>query len=222
MRVITPLQAVLFSCLLTLGLVLAVVTGSLALGLVPLGDFRGVTTLIVVVVFVYLFALILFRALLWLFPLRDSDIGEGSREEFIYHLYLLFNLVLFHPLTRSLFLPVPLMRLVYLAMGAHLGRNTYSAGTILDPILTHVGNNSIIGHDAVLFSHIVEGRRLALASIRIGHNVTIGAKAVIMPGVTIDDGAIVAVAAVVGKGTHIAAGELWGGIPARRLRGADE
>lgn len=85
------------------------------------------------------------------------------------------------------------MRMIYLALGARLGAETYSAGTILDPPLTEVGARSIIGHDAVLFSHVVEGAALSLAPIRIGDDVTIGAKAVIMPGVVIGNGAIVAV-----------------------------
>jgi len=37
--------------------------------------------------------------------------------------------------------------------------------------------------------------------------------------VTIGDDAIVSSGAVVTKGTRIPAGEVWGGVPARRLRG---
>ena len=110
------------------------------------------------------------------------------------------------------------MRLVYLALGAKLGDNTYSGGTILDPPLVRIGSNTIIGHDAVLFSHAMEGDSLELATIEIGNNVTIGAKAVIMPGVKIGDYAIIAVNAVVIKGTQVGPGERWGGIPAQRLR----
>ncbi|MBK8536166.1 MAG: acyltransferase [Candidatus Competibacteraceae bacterium] len=154
-------------------------------------------------------------------PMTDGPLGKGSREEFIYHVYLLFSLIFFQPLTRSLLIPVPLMRLVYLALGAKLGDNTYSGGTILDPPLTRIGSNTIIGHDAVLFSHVMEGDRLELATIEIGNNVTIGGKAVIMPGVKIGDDAIIAVNAVVTKGTQIGPGERWAGIPARRLCAAD-
>ena len=113
------------------------------------------------------------------------------------------------------------MRLVYLALGARLGSNTYSAGAILDPPLTEVGANTIIGHDAALFSHAIEGRHLSHARIRIGNNVTIGAHAIIMSGVTIEDDAIVAAGAVVTKDSHIGAGEIWGGNPARLLRRRD-
>ena len=86
------------------------------------------------------------------------------------------------------------------------------------PPLTEFGANCIIGHDAVLYCHAIEGGRFALARIRIGDNVTIGATAVIMSGVRIGDGAIISAGAVVLKDTQIGPGEVWGGVPAKRLR----
>lgn len=218
MRKISLVQTLCFLVLLVAACVLGVGATTLLLGALPLGDFRGVTLVVAAAVLIYAFAIVLHRVFLFFVPLRPGYLAPGSREEFAYHVYLLCYLVLFQPLTRGLFVPVPLMRLIYLALGAKLGTNSYSAGTILDPPLTRVGDNCIIGHDAVLFSHAVEGDDLSLAPIVIGNNVTIGAKAVIQPGVVIEDGAIVAVNAVVSKGTHVGRGELWGGIPARRLR----
>lgn len=218
MRKISFAQVACFLGLLTASVLAG---GGLALATVgqwPLGDFRGVAVVGAVLVLVYWAAMVIYRLFLHFVPLKPGYLEPESRAEFAYHVYLLFQLVLFQPLTRGLFVPVPLMRLIYQALGARLGTNSYSAGTILDPPLTRVGDNCIIGHDAVLFSHAVEGDDLSLAPILIGNNVTIGAKAVIQPGVTIGDGAIIAVNAVVTKGTQVGPGELWGGIPARRLR----
>jgi hypothetical protein len=218
MRKITFGPVVVFAVCLALAIILGVMTTAALLDRIAAGDFRGVTGVAVGLVSIYVYAVVIYRLFLLVAPLREGVIVEGSRDEFNYHVYLLFYLLLFQPLTRSLFLPVPLMRLIYRALGAQLGDNTYSAGTILDPPLTRVGHNTIIGHDAVLFSHFVKGRELSLAAIRIGDNVTIGAKAVIMPGVVIGDGAIVAVGAVVAKDSRIGSGELWGGIPARPIK----
>ena len=55
-------------------------------------------------------------------------------------------------------------------------------------------------------------------SIVIGDNVTIGARAIIMAGVTVDDGAIIGVQSVVSKGSHIKRNETWVGCPARCIR----
>lgn len=218
MRKISLAQTLSFLVLLSAAVVLGVGATALLLGGAPLGDFRGVVLTASAVVLVYASAIAAHRVYLHFVPLRPGYLAPGSREEFTYHVYLLFHLVLFQPLTRSLFVPVPLMRLIYLGLGAKLGDNSYSAGTILDPPLTRIGDNCIIGHDAVIFAHAVEGQNLALSPVVIGNNVTIGAKAVIQPGVVIEDDAIVAVNAVVSKDTHVGRGELWGGIPARRIR----
>lgn len=218
MRKISPSQIATFASLLTIAVLLGIGTTALLLGSLRLGDFRGVVLVAAGIVITYLYAFLIYRLFLKLVPLEEGTIAKGSRAEFAAQVNILFYLLLFNSLIRTHFLPVPLLRLVYLALGAHLGRNTYSAGVILDPPLTFLGENCIVGHDAVLFSHAIEGDRLSLAAIRIGDNVTIGATAVIMSDVIIGDGAIVSAGAVVIKGSRIGRGEVWGGVPARLLR----
>lgn len=222
MRKITFIQISVFSFLFLTALILGIATSYLLLGRIPLGDFRGVTLVVAAIVLVYLYAFVVYRVFLHFMPLCEGEIAERSGEELVAQVNTLFYLILFYSLTRTHFIPVPLMRLVYIALGARLGQNTYSGGAILDPPLTRIGANTIIGHDAVLFSHAIEGTRLALHAVAIGDNVTIGAHSVIMAGVTIGDGAIVSAGAVVTKGTCIASGEVWGGVPARRLRPASK
>ena len=218
MRKISFGQILFFQALLFTAIGLGVLTTWFVLGGLPLGDFRGVVLTVGAAVFIYVFAFLIYRLFLRLMPLQEGYIAEGSRQEFAAQVNILFYLILFNSLIRTHFIPVPLMRLVYLALGARLGENTYSAGTILDPPLTYIGDNSIVGHDAVLFSHAIEGRDFSLNAVRIGNNVTIGATAVIMSGVVIGDGAIVSAGAIVTKGTRIGAGEVWGGVPARLLK----
>ena len=179
MRQITAPQILCFMCLLSLICVLGVGSSYIFLGTLPLGDFRGVSLLLGGVVFVYLWAFVVYRAFLHVMPLEEGEIAPGSRAEFAAQVDTLFYLLLFYSLIRTHFVPVPVMRLVYLALGARLGSNTYSAGAILDPPLTDIGANCIIGHDAVLFSHGIEGSSFSLSRIRIGDDVTIGAAAVV-------------------------------------------
>ncbi len=218
MRQITPPQILTFFALLSVILTLGLGTTWLLLGGLPLGDFRGVALVFTGVVLVYLYAFLVYRLFLHFVPLQEGELAEGSRAEFAAQVNILFYLILFNTLIRTHFLPVPLMRLVYLALGAELGKNTYSAGVLLDPALTHIGDNCIVGHDAALFAHAIEGTRFSLAAIHIGNNVTIGATAVVMSDVVIGDGAIVSAGAIVNKGTRIGPGEVWGGVPARWLR----
>jgi acetyltransferase-like isoleucine patch superfamily enzyme len=200
MRKITPQQISLFFLMFGLILVLGVGTAYGLIGGLPLGDFRGVTIVIGAVLFIYLWAFAVYRLFLHFMPLQQGELAEGSRDEFAAQVNILFYLMLFNSLIRTHFLPVPLMRLVYQALGAKLGANC------------------IIGHDAVLFCHAIEGRHFALSRIRVGDNVTIGATAVVMSGVTIGDGAIVSAGALVLKDAQIGPGEVWGGVPAKRLK----
>ncbi len=222
MRKITLVQTATFVLLFSIILGLGIGTTALLLGQAPLGDFRGVVLVVAGIFLIYVFALVVFRLFLRFLPLPAGEIGRASRQEFVYHVYLLFFLILFYPIMRSGFVPVPLMRLFYLALGAKLGQNTYSSGIILDPLFVEVGDNTLIGQFSLIVPHVIENEKLGHYPVRIGHNVTIGAQAVVLAGVTIGDGALVATGSVVKKGTHIAAGEVWGGVPAKRLRGGVE
>jgi acetyltransferase-like isoleucine patch superfamily enzyme len=218
MRKITLPQIGLFIPLFSMILALGICTAWLTVGQANLGDFRGIGTVAAAIVLIYLYALIVYRIFLGFMPLQEGELREGTREEFAAQVNTLFYLLLFYSLIRTHFVPVPIMRLVYLALGAKLGDNTYSGGALLDPPLTELGANCIIGHDAVLFCHAIEGTRFSLSRIRVGNNVTIGAGAIIMSGVRIQDGAIVSAGSVVLKGTRIGKDEVWGGVPAKRLR----
>jgi len=218
MRRIGSLEIAVFLGLLALILLLGIGGASL-LGTLPLGQWRAISLLAAVIVLTYLSAFIIYRLALRAWPLAEGSAAPGSRAAFAANLNMLFYLLLFNSLIRTHFLPLPLLRLVYLALGARLGENTYSAGALLDPPLTTIGSNTIVGHDAVVFAHVIEGERLELQRVWIGSGVTIGAHAVIMAGTRIGDGAIISVGAVLTKGTVVGPGEVWGGVPARRLKG---
>jgi carbonic anhydrase/acetyltransferase-like protein (isoleucine patch superfamily) len=71
---------------------------------------------------------------------------------------------------------------------------------------TTLGNNVSVGHNA-----IVHGCTLH-------DNVLIGMGAIVMDGCTVESNSIVAAGSVVTQHTHIPAGEIWGGIPARKIK----
>ena len=222
MHKISAPSIILFLIFFGLIIGFGIITDWLLVGSLSLGDFRGFALLASGVAIIYLWAFIIYRMFLYFLPLEAGELGTGSRGEFVAEVNMLFYLLLFNPLILTHFLPAPLSRLVYMALGLRIGRDSYSVGVILDPPMTKIGKNSIIGHDALLLSHVIEGKLLALLPITIGDNVTIGTKAIIMPGVTIGDRAVVSVGAIVTKGTHIGSGEIWGGIPAKFLKRVDD
>jgi len=177
-------------------------------------------TVVFSLIFWFLDGIILFRLAMWLFPLQQGAITSGTRQELIYDiLYLPFTLFLIVPTTASKLTPPPVSRLLYKALGSRIGTNSYpSTATLFDPIFVHVGDSVIFGHNSTLVPHIFEtGKPLSFHSIQVGNNVTLGVNAVVLAGTSIGDGAVIAAGAVVPKFTRIETGEVWGGIPARRL-----
>src|SRR5687768_5529583 len=107
MRRITSGQIFTFLLLFAVILGLAIGTVCLLLGALPLGDFRGVVLTGAALLSVYLYAFAVYRLFLTAMPLREGDILEGSREEFVAQVNILFYLILFNSLIRTHFLPVP-------------------------------------------------------------------------------------------------------------------
>lgn len=82
-----------------------------------------------------------------------------------------------------------------------------------------IGKGVAIGPQVVIRdsdNHVVEGRGPMTAPIAIGDRVWIGQRAMILKGVTIGDGAIIAAGAVVTR--DVPAGALVGGVPAKTIR----
>lgn len=69
-----------------------------------------------------------------------------------------------------------------------------------------IGNNVSIGHNA-----IVHGCTLH-------DNVLIGMGAIVMDNCVVESNSIVGAGSVVTQGTHIKSGEVWGGIPAKKIK----
>ena len=70
---------------------------------------------------------------------------------------------------------------------------------------TNIGNNVSIGHNAVVHG------------CTIHDNVLIGMGSIVMADCVVESYAIVAAGAVVTQNTHIKEGELWAGIPAKKI-----
>jgi len=105
-------------------------------------------------------------------------------------------------------------RLMGMKAGARVQINT---AVVADCNLLAIGEGTVIGGDVTLIAHSVEGQDLVSAPVRIGRQVTVGLMSVVMPGCTIGDRAILAANAVLKKGTTVGDGEVWGGVPARKI-----
>ena len=220
MRKVTFLPILIFQLLLALPLAVA---GCLAFALDDLARRFPLGELALALLCGLLFLAVLtaeYRLHLKAWPVKAGVLSRNSPEELHYFIYLLFWLMFFIPLLRMSFIPAPLSRLVMIALGARVGEGTYSSGMVFDAHFVTLGSNTQIGLDALLIPHAQAAGELAHYPIRIGNNVTIGARSIIMAGVVIEDGAVIGAGSLVTQGTHVAANEVWAGIPARLIKQA--
>lgn len=112
----------------------------------------------------------------------------------------------------------PFLPLYHRLMGMRIGaRVQINTAVVADQNLISIGDDTVIGGDVTLVAHAAERGMLVTAPVRIGRNVTVGLMAVIFPGCEIGDGAVIAAGSVLSKGTKVAPGEIWAGVPARRV-----
>lgn len=98
-----------------------------------------------------------------------------------------------------------------------IGKNVIIAGYISDPDLVEIHDNSVIGLDALILGHLIEGNKIILKKIVIGEDCLIGARAIVMPGVRIEDNVTVGAGAVIPKDTVLPKGSTWIGVPAKSI-----
>ena len=112
--------------------------------------------------------------------------------------------------------------------GLRIGRNVFvGGGTVLDPdfcFLIAIGDDTVISLGVMVLAHDASTRRhlgySRVAPVTIGRRAFIGARAVILPGVTIGDDAIVGAGSVVSG--DVEAGTVVAGNPARVITTTEE
>ena len=93
--------------------------------------------------------------------------------------------------------------------------------TALNSII--IGDNCMFGNNVVIVdhNHLINKDKIAekdfeTSRVKIGNNVWIGANTVILQGIEIGDNSVVAAGAVVTK--NIGSKEIWGGVPAKKIK----
>jgi acetyltransferase-like isoleucine patch superfamily enzyme len=109
---------------------------------------------------------------------------------------------------------------IFRCLGMRLGRNvTIASGVTMDyffPELIEIGDNVIVGMDAMLLTHEFMHDRFRTGAVRIGANCLVGANSTLLAGITLGEGTTVAAMSLVNRSTppHV----LVGGVPIRILK----
>lgn len=97
--------------------------------------------------------------------------------------------------------------------------NLDSRGGISVGSYSQIGYQSLLitaNHDVPKKHELIMSKGMNFSPIRIGNDVWIGARVIVLPGVTIGDGAVIAAGSVVTK--DIAPNGIYGGVPAKLLK----
>lgn len=111
-------------------------------------------------------------------------------------------------------------RLLNVQIGRNASVGLMAMFDVFFPQLISIGENSIIGYNATVLTHEFLVREYRKGRVEIGREVVIGNNTVILPGVSIGDGAVVGACSLVNK--DIPPGALAGGVPVRIIRQSKE
>jgi acetyltransferase-like isoleucine patch superfamily enzyme len=119
---------------------------------------------------------------------------------------------------------IELKNMLYRKTGVKIGKNVRIFGSNMDiffPELIEIGDNTMIGNKTSILTHEFLRDGWRKGPVKIGKDAVIGTVTLILPGVTIGDGATVAAYSLVNR--DVSPGETVGGVPikglARRIRG---
>jgi hypothetical protein len=101
----------------------------------------------------------------------------------------------------------PISQMFHRLSGCRIGRNVWiNTINMIDCYMVSIGDNTIIGGDAIISPHVYESGKLLIQRITIGKNCLIGGQAYLSPGVTIGDGSVIGMKVYIRKGRQIPAG----------------
>lgn len=88
----------------------------------------------------------------------------------------------------------------------------------MDPFGIEVGRNVVFGLGTIISAHAQGRDDITIRKTRIEDNVIFGGNVIVYDGCTIGQGSVILGGAIVKSGTVVGENEVWGGIPARKLK----
>ena len=87
---------------------------------------------------------------------------------------------------------------------------------IFFPEMVEIDDNSILGYNSTILCHEYLVNEWRKGKVKIGKNVMIGANVTVLPGVIIEDGAVVSACSLVNM--DVPENSVVGGVPIKRLK----
>lgn len=177
--------------------------------------------IVVTYVNLMILTLIILKLIRLLFPFKEGIFTESNQpnEIYIWNLYgflCFMNLTLFF---QSTLLPILFRKFALQLLGAKIANGVFAiCGNVTDPHMLVMDENVILGDECQISSHAIitisTGDALVVKKIHLKKNCIIGARAMLLPGVVVGEGATVAPNIVVPMNTLIPANTHW---PAHKI-----
>ncbi len=180
-----------------------------------LGDYHVLADVAVFAAAYAFFTGLSIRVLLRVHPFREGVYPMEGRVFFVWKIYNALN-----EMGNTVFLPfVPIFfrPLFFRFFGARVGKGVSVAGRFMEPHMIVAQDYAFFGGETIVTGHALTFDRLILKRVVVGERATVGVGAILMPGVRVGRDAIVAAGSVVPMDTVIPDGEIWGGVPARKI-----
>ncbi len=155
-----------------------------------------------------------------LVPFQEGTFSREAEPSRFYvwklHQFLALTNLFIH--YQNSLLPPPIRKFFSRLLGAKMGKGLISiGGVICDPYLIEIEENAMIGRDTLLIPSQLTQDNLTMRRIVVKSGAVVGARSVILPGVTVGKGAMIKAMSLVPEGTVIGDYEIWGGIPAMKM-----
>lgn len=175
--------------------------------------------------FFLIFTFLTLKFLRTFFPMKEGIHLYSDQQStcYIWNLYGFLCVINLSPFyNEGGIIPPPLKKIFYRFMGGKFGKGIIViGGKITDPHLVTVESEATIGDGAIILPHILSNfpsRAVILGKIHIKRNAMIGVRTILLPGVTVGENSMVNSMSVVPMNTQIPDNEVWGGIPAKKIK----
>ena len=108
-----------------------------------------------------------------------------------------------------------ILNYLYKGLGSKIGKSCYLAGQFTSEYdLVELGNGVTLNAEVELKCHSIIDRVLIMKKIKIGNNVTIDSRSIVLGGTIIEDNATIGSFSLIPEDSLISANETWSGSPA--------
>lgn len=192
---------------------------------------------------IYLFSFVIVNSIIKRFVVGKISTGEYNQHDIQIFKWFL-NVLITSEHEIFFFSNVRFFRslriLAYRLQGAKIHQKSLFPNDLhcYEPELLSIGNKSVVGMGAYLTCHYYGGqsKKFRIASITIGDFCLVGAEAHLQPGVILEDHVTVGTGAILGLGVKVSENsivlnrsyvkdntiipprEVWGGVPARKVK----